>query len=115
MYHYDIVNVHPMASVDSFLSKVPGYLSANSFTGCHPPRTVRLCTTTNIENAKCHWLREAAAVYGLEPDIDCIKANNVTHCLEAVNENYADVVTINPDYLLPAVRLEPTLSIYSSK
>lgn len=73
-------------------------MSANSFSGCHPPRTIKICTTSIAENAKCAWLRETAAVYGIEPDLDCIKADNTTHCMMAMNsDNAADVVMVPPD------------------
>lgn len=79
-------------------------MSANSFAGCHPPRTIKICTTSNIENAKCSWLREAAAVYGVEPDLDCLKADNTTHCMQAINDNVVDVVLVPPALLHSAVR-----------
>lgn len=42
-------------------------------------------------------MRESAAVYGLEPDIECIKADNTTHCMVALNQKAADVVMVPPD------------------
>ncbi|XP_018328245.1 transferrin [Agrilus planipennis] len=96
-YHIKIVDVSPIEAVESYLDRAPGYLSANSFSGCHPPRLIRVCTTSNIENAKCGWLREAAAVYGIEPGIDCLKADNKTHCMSAVQNDRVDVVIISPD------------------
>lgn len=83
--------------IESYLQRATGFLSANSFSGCHPPRTINICTTSNIENAKCAWMRESAAVYGLEPDIECIKADNTTHCMVALNQKAADVVMVPPD------------------
>lgn len=44
-------------------------------------------------------MREAAAVHGLEPDIDCLKADNTTHCMEAIQNQVADVVIVHPDYV----------------
>lgn len=49
-------------------------------------------------------MREAAAVYGLEPDFDCVKADNKTHCMQAVQVGLADVVFISPDLLMEAER-----------
>lgn len=86
-------------AVDSYLSRIPGYLNANSFTGCHPPRTIRICTTSIPAQYKCGWMREAAAVHGLEPDIDCLKADNATHCMEAIQNHVADVVIVHPDFV----------------
>ncbi|XP_074025807.1 transferrin 3 [Leptinotarsa decemlineata] len=89
--------------IESYLDRATGYLSANSFSGCHPPRTIRICTTSIIENAKCSWMRESAGVYGVEPDLECIKADNTTHCMMAINMNAADVVMVPPDMVHEAV------------
>lgn len=63
-----------------------------------------MCTTSNLENAKCGWMRETAAVYGIEPDFECIKGANKTHCMQAVQTGYADSVLISPDLLMTAKR-----------
>ncbi|KAG5884685.1 hypothetical protein JTB14_000382 [Gonioctena quinquepunctata] len=83
--------------IETYLHRATGYLSANSFSGCHPPRTIRICTTSIIETAKCSWMRESAAVYGIEPDLECTLADNTTHCMEALNKNQVDVVMVPPD------------------
>ncbi|KAK9721705.1 Transferrin [Popillia japonica] len=98
-YHVEIYTLDSIEAVDSYLSQIPGYLNANSFTGCHPPRTVKICTTSIASQYKCGWMREAAAVHGLEPDIDCLKADNTTHCMEAIQNQVADVVIVHPDYV----------------
>lgn len=103
-YHVTVTTLDPIDSIENFLSKATGFLSANSFAGCHPPRTVRICTTSNLENSKCSWIREAAAVYGVEPDIDCIKADNTTHCMQAVGDDAVDVVMVPPDLVYEARR-----------
>lgn len=94
MYHTTIRKLNPIEGIESFFDRATGFLSANSFTGCHPPRTIKMCTTTNIEYAKCGWLREAAAVYGIEPDVDCLNADNTTHCMMALNSSYVDIVMV---------------------
>ncbi|XP_031358132.1 transferrin-like, partial [Photinus pyralis] len=96
-YHLTIKAVQPIEAIESYLSRAQGFLSANSFPGCHPPRTIRICTTTNLENAKCSWLREVSNVYGIEPDVDCLKADNKTHCMQGVADNLADVVAVSAD------------------
>ncbi|KAJ8938556.1 hypothetical protein NQ314_011445 [Rhamnusium bicolor] len=93
----------PIVPIEGYLHEAPGFLSANSFSGCHPPRTIKICTTSIIENAKCAWLRESAAVYGIEPDLDCIKADNTTHCMLALNLNAADVVMVPSDLVQEAI------------
>lgn len=86
------------------MDRSKGFLSANSFSGCHPPRTIRVCTRSIIETAKCDWLGESAMVRGIEPDINCIKADNATHCMQALNDNVADVVMVEPDLVHTAIR-----------
>lgn len=103
-YHITIHNVNPINNIESFLDNASGFLSANSFSGCHPPRTIRICTTSNIENAKCGWIREAAAVQGIEPDIDCVRAENTTDCMQAVQDNAADLVMVPPNLMHKALR-----------
>lgn len=103
-YHAEIKTLDETDPIENYLDKATGFLSANSFTGCHPPRTIRICTTSIIENVKCSWMREAAAVYGVEPDIDCLKADNTTHCFRAINVNAADVVMVPPDKVRTAIR-----------
>ncbi|XP_068910367.1 transferrin [Tenebrio molitor] len=103
-FHMSINKLEPIEPIETFLEKATGFLNANSFSGCHPPRTIRICTTSIIENAKCSWLRESAAVYGIEPDLDCLKADNTTHCMDAVSHKAADIVMVPPDLLNEAIQ-----------
>lgn len=96
-FQVDITAQKPITSIDGFLNDAPGFLSANSFPGCHPPRTIRICSAGNLANAKCGWMREAAAVYAIEPDLDCLRGDNVTHCMYAVDKGLADVVVVDGD------------------
>lgn len=98
-YQLTIENVEPIEAIESYLAKATGFLNANSFPGCHPPRTIRMCTTSNLENSKCGWLREATTVYGIEPGIDCLKADNKSHCLEGIANNLVDMVILPPDMI----------------
>lgn len=103
-YHINLKPIVPIEAIESFFNRATGFLSANSFTGCHPPRTIRMCTTSNLENAKCGWLRESTAVLGVEPDVDCIKADNTTHCMQALNDNVVDIVMVSPELVNYAKR-----------
>ncbi|XP_066141002.1 transferrin [Euwallacea fornicatus] len=96
--------VNPIISIETYFRRAKGFLNANSFSACHPPRTIRICTTSNIETAKCSWLRESAAVYGIEPDLDCLKADNKTHCMMALNDKAADIMVVPPDLVSTATR-----------
>lgn len=95
----DFIKIEPVEPIETYLDKAKGFLSANSFSGCHPPRTIKICTTTIKETAKCQWLRESATVYGIEPDLDCIKADNSSHCMKAVSVGVADVAVVPSDLI----------------
>lgn len=95
--YVDFININPVEPIETYLEHATGFLNANSFSGCHPPRTIRICTTSNKEAAKCSWLRESATVYGIEPNLDCIKADNTSHCMKAVSRNVADLVMVPSD------------------
>lgn len=102
--YFNVATLDSMLSVEEFFHNAKGFLNANSFSGCHPPRTIRICTTSNIETTKCSWLRESAAVYGIEPDLDCLKADNKTHCMLAINDKVADIVFVPSDLVHTAKR-----------
>ncbi|XP_048517219.1 transferrin [Dendroctonus ponderosae] len=102
--YYNVEKLDPPTSIEAYLHRAKGFLNANSFSACHPPRTIRICTTSNIETAKCSWLRESAAVYGIEPDLDCLKADNKTHCMMALSDNAADILMVSPDLVQQAKR-----------
>lgn len=104
-YFVTFHSLNPVESIEGYLDRSKGFLSANSFSGCHPPRTIRVCTKSIIETAKCDWLGESAMVYGIEPDINCIKADNTTHCMQAINDNVADIVMVEPDLVHIAIKL----------
>ncbi|PSN46014.1 hypothetical protein C0J52_06348 [Blattella germanica] len=57
------------------------------------------------EMVKCDWLKRTADVYGIEPEITCLKANSTEDCMKAVQGNIADVVTIQPDDMSMAYRI----------
>ena len=84
----------------------PGFLSANSLSHCEPNGKIRICTRSSLEMLKCDWLRRAADVYGVEPRITCLKAESTEECMKAVQENIADIVTIQPDDMSIAYRLD---------
>lgn len=103
-FHLTMSKLEPLEAIETYLGKATGFLNANSFSGCHPPRTIRICTTSVLENAKCLWMRESAAVYGIEPDLDCVKADNTTHCMQALNNSVADIVMVPPDLVHTALK-----------
>lgn len=100
----DFKKIEPATPIETYLYRAKGYISANSFSGCHPPRTIWLCTRSIKETAKCQWLRESANVYGIEPDIECLKADNTSHCMKAVAAKVADVVIVPSDMVGEAMK-----------
>ncbi|CAG9863748.1 unnamed protein product [Phyllotreta striolata] len=99
-----IFKLPTLEPIQTYLEKAKGFLSANSFSGCHPPRTIKICTKSLLEMNKCSWLRDSAAVYGIEPDLECVLAENTTQCLKAVYSNATDVVIVPADLVQTAIR-----------
>lgn len=84
-------------TIDDYLDKSSGYQSAHSFPACYPPRQIIYCTTTLIEFSKCSWLQEVSTVYGIEPNLQCIRGESLYRCLDDVSKNVADLVLIDQD------------------
>jgi Transferrin len=104
-------------TIDDYLDKSSGYQSAHSFPECFPPRQIVYCTTTLIEFSKCSWLQEISRVYGIEPNLQCIRGENLYRCIDDVSKNVADLVLIDQDERLESQKnfnLTPLLFEYSS-
>lgn len=105
-------------TIDDYLDKSSGYQSAHSFPACYPPRQIVYCTTTLIDFAKCTWLQEVSMVYGIEPNLQCIRGENLYRCLDDVAKNVADVVLVDQDSRLSSERnfgLMPILYEFSTE
>lgn len=91
-------------SVDQYIYSitVPGFMSANNRANCRPSRRVQWCVTSNLEDRKCRWLREASFVYGVEPTISCKQESSRSACLVALKDNKADVFVARPEELYDA-------------
>lgn len=96
-YHVNITSLDFPITIDDYLDKSSGYQSAHSFPACYPPRQIVYCTTTMIEFSKCSWLQEVSTVYGIEPNLQCIRGESVYRCLDDVSKNVADLVLIDQD------------------
>ncbi|KAL2730813.1 transferrin-like isoform X1 [Vespula squamosa] len=95
----------------------PGFLSANDRATCQPSRRVRWCVSSNIEDQKCRWLREASFVYGIEPVISCVQESSRISCLEAIRDQRADIFVSKPEERLEVSKkgLKPILQVTSNK
>jgi len=82
-------------TIDDYLDLGPGYQSAHSFPECDPPRQIVFCTTSLKEFSKCTWLQEVANVYGIEPNLQCVRGENQYRCLNDVAQGTADLVAID--------------------
>lgn len=104
------VPVKPTLIPNDYLSKAPGYLSANSMSVCgQGSRSVKLCVGALQDKVKCEWLAAVSRVYGLQPAISCVYGAN---CLVSVANGSADATIANTDMLLQAMRdhdLKPAL------
>lgn len=102
--------------IDNYLDQSAGFQSAYNFPSCNPPRSIRYCTTSIIEHYKCSWLQEAAKVYGVEPDIQCIRTESVDACMQSTTNGQTDVVRVDQKDRVRAERdyqLNPILHEYS--
>lgn len=117
-YHVNITSLDRSIPIDDYLDQAIGFQSAYSFPGCSPPRSIVLCTTSNVEHTKCSWLQEAASVYGIEPSLQCVKREKIETCMTDVQHNEADVVMADHDQLIPAefdTELMPIMAEYASQ
>lgn len=117
-YHVNISSLDFPITIGDYLDKSSGYQSAHSFAACYPPRQIVFCTTTLIEFAKCSWLQEVSTVYGIEPNIQCIRGESKFRCLDDVANNVADLVVVSQDERLRSelnFNLSPILYEYSAR
>lgn len=103
-YHVNISSLDSPITIDDYLDKSSGFASAHSFPACYPPRHIVYCTTSLIDFVKCSWLQEAANIFGIEPNIQCIRGESLFRCLDDVNKDIADVVMVDQDKRIESER-----------
>ncbi|XP_017878317.1 transferrin isoform X1 [Ceratina calcarata] len=104
-YHPTPVSTDTLETPADFLSRFPRFVSANSRATCNPSRRVRWCVSSNLEENKCRWLREASIVYGVEPAISCNQELGRVACLKALKSERADIFIAKPDELLEVKKM----------
>lgn len=104
-YHVNIKQLDNTIPISDYLEQATGFASAYSFPSCNPPRSIVYCTTSLIEHTKCSWLQEVASVNGIEPNIQCVRENNLETCMNNINYNIADVVFVDESQRLNAEQL----------
>lgn len=117
-YHVNVTTLDTSIPIDDYLDQAVGFQSAYSFPTCSPPRSIVYCTTSIIQHYKCSWLQEASSVYGIEPNIQCIRTESVDRCMEDIKDHVADVMLVEQDDRLKAERdfhLNPLLYEHSSQ
>lgn len=115
-YHVNVTSLDFAITIDDYLDQAKGFQSAYSFPSCNPPRSIIFCTTSLIQHSKCSWLQEVSSVYGIEPNIQCIREENLEKCMSHAKNNAADVVLVNQDERILAERdyqLKPILIEHS--
>lgn len=115
-FHVTITSLDTSIPITDFLDQAVGFASAYSFPSCNPPRGIVYCTTSLIEHYKCSWLQEAAIVYGIEPSIQCIRANDLDHCMDTTRHKAAEIVLVDQSERVRAERqygLRPLLYEYA--
>ncbi|KAI8426948.1 hypothetical protein MSG28_014616 [Choristoneura fumiferana] len=96
--------LQPPAAPLDYLATAQGLREAYSQNGCQASRHITLCTTSILEQNKCEWLSEAAAVYGVEPPLQCARQPGAAACLRAVGAGACDLAVAGADWLVPAMR-----------
>lgn len=117
-YHVNITTLDRSIPIDDYLDQAVGFQSAYSFPTCNPPRSIVYCTTSLIQHYKCSWLQEASSVYGIEPNIQCIRTESLERCMDDTKHKTAHVVLVSQDERLTAEReyhLKPLLYEFSSE
>lgn len=94
-YHVNIKQLDTTITIEDYLEQAVGFTSAYSFPSCNPPRAIVYCTTSLVQHSKCSWLQEVAGVYGIEPNLQCIREMNLNRCMEYVQHNASDVVFVS--------------------
>lgn len=103
-YHVHVATLDTTIPIDTYLDQAVGFQGAYSFPSCNPPRSIVYCTTSIMQHIKCSWLQEASSVYGIEPNIQCIRVNHLDRCMEDVKEGASDVVLVDESDRLRAQR-----------
>lgn len=116
-YHMHVTTLDTTIPIDTYLDQAVGFQGAYSFASCNPPRSIVYCTTSILQHIKCSWLQEASSVYGVEPNIQCIRANHQDRCMEDVMDEVSDIVLVEESDRLRAQRdfkLQPILYEFAS-
>ncbi|XP_059621354.1 transferrin [Phlebotomus argentipes] len=116
-YHVDVTPMDISMPIEDYLDRAVGFQGSYSFPSCNPPRSVVYCTTSIIQHAKCSWLQEASSVYGIEPNLQCIRTEHLDRCMDDVKHRVSDVVLVSQDDRIRAQRdysLKPILYEFSS-
>lgn len=117
-YHVNITSLDVTIPTNDYLEQAVGFTSAYSFPSCNPPRSIVYCTTSLIQHSKCSWLQEASSVYGIEPNIQCIRTESLERCMDDTSHKTADVVLVDQDSRVKAERgyhLKPILYEFSKQ
>ncbi|XP_005185368.1 transferrin [Musca domestica] len=115
-FHVDIVPLDNVIPIDDYLDQAPAFQSAYSFPECNPPRSIVFCTTSIIQHIKCSWMQEASQVYGVQPNIQCVRSTNLDSCMDDIKFRAADVVLVDHEHRVQAQRdynLKPVLFEFS--
>lgn len=115
-YHIDVNPLDNVIPIDDYLDQATAFQGAYSFPECNPPRSIVFCTTSIIQHIKCSWLQEASQVYGVQPNIQCIRSNTLDTCMDDIKFKAADVVLVDHEQRVKAQReykLKPILFEFS--
>ncbi|EDW48101.1 transferrin isoform X1 [Drosophila sechellia] len=103
-YHVFTVPLDNVIAIDDYLDQATAFQSAYSFPECNPPRSIVFCTTSIIQHIKCSWLQEASQVYGVQPNIQCVRTIDEKQCLDNTKFKETDVVLVDQEMRMKAQR-----------
>lgn len=115
-FHVDIFPLDNVIPIDDYLDQAPAFQGAYSFPECNPPRSIVFCTTNIIQHIKCSWLQEASQVYGIQPNMQCIRSATLDNCMDDTMYKSADIVVVDHENRAKAQReykLKPLLFEFS--
>lgn len=63
--------------------------------------SIKWCTSSNLEEKKCQWLKEYSYYHGIKPGIACIQQQNKKKSIKAITAGQCDVLIAKPEDLQP--------------
>lgn len=83
-------------TIGTYLSTNGRIIEIDSIETCG--KHIRWCTIGDLETNKCKWVAKAAKALGVAPSISCVNSTSTFQCFREIEENRADIITIDSNY-----------------